>query len=108
MSYKLGDATNFLQKGVFKRSLFKFPNPHRNPNPFILRWMSDTTVQLQQDSLQQKQDLSGSLVAELGPDVVITNTPGRRKWTALETADLIDGCVKVRFIQLFLYTQRKL
>ncbi|KAG2188795.1 hypothetical protein INT44_003934, partial [Umbelopsis vinacea] len=56
--------------------------------------MSDTTVQLQQDGLQQKQDLSGSLVAELAPDVVITTTPGRRKWTALETADLIDGCVK--------------
>lgn len=70
--------------------------------------MSDTTAQLQQDSIQQKQELGGSLVAELAPDVVITNTPGRRKWTALETADLIDGCVKVRFIQSFLLNHRKL
>jgi hypothetical protein len=70
--------------------------------------MSDTTVQLQQDGLEQKQELNGSLVAELAPDVVITTTPGRRKWTALETADLIDGCVKVRFIQPFLHNHREL
>jgi hypothetical protein len=57
--------------------------------------MSDNTAQLQQDSLAQKQELGGSLIPELAADVIITTTPGRRKWTALETADLIDGCVKV-------------
>ncbi|CAM0135327.1 unnamed protein product [Umbelopsis sp. WA50703] len=56
--------------------------------------MSDNTAQLRQGSLQHSQSIGNSLVPDLDPDVVITNTPGRRKWTALETADLIDGCVK--------------
>ncbi|GAB5591388.1 hypothetical protein Unana1_06288 [Umbelopsis nana] len=56
--------------------------------------MSDNAEQGQEDSLQLKQQLNGTLIPELDPDVIITTTPGRRKWTALETADLIDGCVK--------------
>lgn len=68
---------------------------------YISRWMSDNTPQLRQGSLQQSQSIGSSLVPDLDPDVVITNTPGRRKWTALETADLIDGCVKVRVLKRF-------
>lgn len=62
---------------------------------FFSRLMSDNAEQGQEDSLQLKQQLNGTLIPELDPDVIITTTPGRRKWTALETADLIDGCVKV-------------